>query len=136
MQSVMYQYEDMDEEKINNDTKLEAEHEAYVRNQSSKNGGKLDIDLYDCSKNFSKIIGLPSTTFDYYFDNAIEEELEEFARNDPWVKAGALKKWTTYLEINTFSLCQSMSSSGDMTSLSFLKRNHSSSDFSFLFDWN
>lgn len=117
MQTITYNYKDVNEEKLNNDTKLVAEHEAYIQNQSSKNDGKLDVDLYDCTEHFYKLMGLPSSTFIYSFDNAIEEELEEFARNDPWVKAGAVRNWTITLEVTTFSPCRSTSSGGDQSAL-------------------
>ena len=108
MQSLTYQHEDIDEEKIKNDTKLYAEHDAYVRNQSFENGGKVDIHICHCSQNVYTRMGLSSVIFDYHFDNAIEEELEEFARNDPWVKAGVIKQWKINLEMDTYSPCETV----------------------------
>jgi hypothetical protein len=64
-------------------------HDTYVESFLSRNGGKIDTRLYEFMLKLSAKMDKQGMVDEcYYFENASEYELAEFARNDPWVTAG------------------------------------------------
>jgi hypothetical protein len=78
--------------------KLRLAHEIYVNIHSSKAGGKLNAHLLSSIEKIAKM-GLPKHDLSYFFDDATAADLEKFARNDPWVKAGLIKAWDLQPEV-------------------------------------
>lgn len=100
MQVLTYEYP-ADIKKRKQLKKNRSQHEKYLQKYLSKSDSKLNVHMTESVKKLEETRGF-LIQMSFYFDRATEEDLEEFAQNDPWIKHQFIQHWKSKFDILVF----------------------------------
>ena len=100
MQVLTYDYP-VDIRKRKQLQKHRSHHEKYIRQYLSKSDSKLNLHMIQSMNKLEKTRGF-LVHMSIYFDHATEKDLEEFAKNDPWIKHQFIQNWKSKSDILVF----------------------------------
>ena len=106
MQVLTYEYSN-DKHTRQELDRLRSDHKKYLKEQSLKPNAKLNSYFVQSLKQLEEQRGF-SVQMSFYFDHANRSDLEDFARHDPWVKAGLVTNWKYKLDTIVFDPCQTI----------------------------
>lgn len=81
---------------------LYSTHRNYVNKYLLKPNVKLNCYLTKSIDKFKRKKIIPQNLFSFYFDNATQRDLEEFARNDPLIQSKLIQSWNCQLHTLVF----------------------------------